>query len=299
VDTHLNGDFENYPRKETLDQIVGIAELDLIKRFINVRREPIKTPFYLRQLQVFYERYYSDDITRKALNNLIKKGSLGIIRKKDFPRRNEINHIPDIVFYHNSQIKEREQDTLTQKAFRIAKIVNLYSDSSVTKSVGKHLEDLVACELRAQQFNIISKKSNEYNGQKWTGSGSNLDIIATHKVKNLKIGVEIKNSLNVISKKQLEEKIKICNFLGLTPVFAVRWLRPHIHLLKKSNGFAWIFETQIYPRGFNKLVKFIYRRLSIYSRKTNSIELKFPVTVSGDLPQNSISMFEDWIDTFT
>ena len=78
--------------------------------------------------------------------------------------------------------------------------------------------------LRPQQFHIISKYSNAYNGKKWKRSGSNLDIIATHKVKNLKIGVEIKNTLDIISIKDIREKIEICNSLGLTPVFAVRWL---------------------------------------------------------------------------
>ena len=205
-DTTLISDIQNHHIKKTPDHAVAKAELDLIKRFTNVRKEPIKTPFYLRQLQVFYEQYYSDGIIRKALDKLVKRGTLGITRKKDFPQKHLINHVPDLTFYYNSQINKGELDRITQKAFTIARIVNQYSHPSVTMNLGKHLEDLVAYELRAQQFTIISKNSNEYNGQKWTKSRGNLDIIATHKVKNLKIGVEIKNSLNIISIKKTKGK---------------------------------------------------------------------------------------------
>ena len=114
----------------------------------------------------------------------------------------------------------------------------------------------------------------------------------------MKIGVEIKNTLAVISIKDIREKIEICNFLGLTPVFAGRWLGPHIHHLEASNGFAWIFNSQLYPLGYKRLVQDISKSLSLYSRKTNSIEKYFPVTVSGDLPQDSVRQFEAWIGTF-
>jgi hypothetical protein len=220
------------------------------------------------------------------------------VRKKDFLQGHQIKHVPDLIFYHNSKIKDSDLGLLIQKSFNIAKIVNKYSHPSVTADLGKHLENLVSCELRAQQFNIISKNSNEFDGQRWKRSASNLDIIATHKVKNLKIGVEIKNTLDVISIKDIREKIEICNFLGLTPVFAVRWLGPHIHQLEGNKGFAWIFKSQLYPLGYKRLVHDISESLSLYSRKTNSIEKHFPVTVSGDLPQDSVRQFEDWIGTF-
>ena len=226
MDTFSIDNIENLHVKKTPDHIVAKAELDLIKRFTNIRKEPIKTPFYQRQLQVLYEQDYSDDIIRKALDNLVKKGTLDIVRKKDFAQKHQIKNVPDLTFYYNSQINESDLNTLTKKAFIISKIVNQYSNPAVTGNLGKHLEDLVTCELRSQQFNIISKNSNKYNGQKWTKSRGNLDIIATHKVKNLKIGVEIKNSLEIISMKMLKEKIQICKFLGLTPVFAVRWIKP-------------------------------------------------------------------------
>ena len=107
-------------------------ELDLYKRFTNIRKEPIKTPFYLRQLQVFYEQEYSENIIRKALNNLVTKGILRAIRKKDFPQGHQIKHVPDLIFYHNTKIKENNLGLLIQKSFNIAKIVNKYSHPSVT-----------------------------------------------------------------------------------------------------------------------------------------------------------------------
>ena len=116
-DTTLISDIQNHHIKKTPDHAVAKAELDLIKRFTNVRKEPIKTPFYLRQLQVFYEQYYSDGIIRKALDKLVKRGTLGITRKKDFPQKHLINHVPDLTFYYNSQINKGELDRITQKDF--------------------------------------------------------------------------------------------------------------------------------------------------------------------------------------
>lgn len=291
-------DHDYFEELDPQDEAVTRAETVLKSHFLNIRKKPIKTPFYLKQLQVFYERDYFPWVLRKALNNLQDNGTLGIIRLKDLPQRHKIKNIQDIKFYYNSQISENHLSVLSVKAFNVTTIVDQYSNPIVARHLGEHLESLVTNELRAQQFKIDSRNSNEFKGRKWTKSNKDLDIIASHKVKNLNIGVEIKNTLEIIPRHELDEKIEICKFLGLTPVFAVRWLKPYIHHITQNKGFAWIFKTQMYPLGYESLVNLIYNRLSTYSRKSQSIELQFPVSIRKELPLNSVIKFENWINRF-
>ncbi len=68
----------------------------------------------------------------------------------------------------------------------------------------------------------------------------------------------------IIEQEELDVKLDMCNFLGLKPIFAVRWLKPYTELIRQRGGFSWIFKTQIYPPGFDELAqKLLWKRLSI------------------------------------
>jgi hypothetical protein len=178
--------------------------------------------------------------------------------------------------------------------------VKEYSDPQVTADLGKHLENLVRQELRAQHFHIYATNSNEFKGKKWKRTNHNMDIIAEHETGKLNMGVEIKNTLGIISRHELQTKIKLCKYLDLVPVFAARWIKPYIQQVKTYNGFCWIFKTQMYPLGYQRLVKKIYVRLS-ESNRTNfkGDKLQFPVTTRAELPIKPIKAFERWIDRRT
>ena len=98
----------------------------------------------------------------------------------------------------------------------------------------------------------------------------------------------------MIGREELDVKLDMCDFFGLTPIFAVRWLKPYTELIRQRGGFSWIFKTQIYPPGFDELTKLLWKRLSI-----QSLKLDWPVNVRTDLPEKSVLIFQNWVNTQT
>ena len=97
----------------------------------------------------------------------------------------------------------------------------------------------------------------------------------------------MKNTLPIIEREELDIKLEICDYLGIRPVFAVRWIKPYIEYIRRRGGFSWVFKTQIYPPGFEELTKLLYKRLGL------------PVTVRTDLPEKSVRLFQIWTEKNT
>lgn len=154
------------------------------------------------------------------------------------------------------------------RAYNIAKIVDSYSNPNNSEILGKHLETLVKQELRAQRFKIIDQNTNEYRGKKWTKTNQDLDFIAEHETGKLTIGVEVKNTLEVMPVQEIDDKIDICQHLEITPVFAVRWVKPYVYPISLRGGFSWMFKIQMYPLGHDRFVKNIFEKLSVLKRLT-------------------------------
>ena len=115
-----------------------------------------------------------------------------------------------------------------------------------------------------------------------------MDFIAEHRSGNLNIGVEVKNTLGVIGREELDTKLEICRYLGLRPVLAVRWIKPHLYRIQKEyKGYSWIFKTQMYPLGLEDLRKEIHEKL------------RLPVTVRTELPPKPVELFKKWVNANT
>jgi len=136
-------------------------------------------------------------------------------------------------------------------------------------------------------FDIIGIHTNQYKGRRWLKSEHDLDYIAEHKSGRLAIGVEVKNTLSVPERTEIQTKISICTHLGVTPLFAARWMKPYVQLIRNAGGFAWFFKTQIYPLGFEKLTETVWRRL------------RLPMAVRTELPERSIVVFNRWVKSKT
>lgn len=282
------------------DPAVQSAVEVLKKHFTNARGKPIKTPFFKRQLQIFYEADFFPWVINDALNILEHEGYLLSIDSSQIPGFRQLKNVRQMKFYANAKAEStiaELQRTMIKKALSIGKVVNAYSHPQITSHVGRHLEDLLGYELRAQGFRIIGSHTNEYRGKKWTNSNFNLDHIAEHKSGRLAIGLEAKNTLGIISQKEIDEKISVCRHLGLTPVFAARWIKPYIRHISKEGGFCWVFKTQIYPLGYDALTREAYRRLSVSERQdSRGHRLEFPVTATNMLPNLSLRNFERWVE---
>lgn len=254
---------------------------DITRLFYDQSNRPKKTPLHLSAIQRRLEEkhhswYVSDALKKMKMKKIL---SSHIVKTKNIRR---------IIFYYPN-IFDADIDRKNQVLKKIEKSriwIEKYSNPKITKILGKHLHSIVKAEIKAQGFKIVSEgKVRSYKDKKWTKTNHDLDIIAEHKERNLVIGVEIKNTLDTISKKEIAIKINICQELGITPVFACRWLKPHVEDIQQKNGFPWQFQVQMYPLGMEELVRVIQKRFH------------FKVQVRNELPSSNVEMFEKWLNS--
>jgi hypothetical protein len=274
------------------------AKTVLKKHFVNVKGEPVRTPYYHHQLQVLYENDFYDWIISYALTQLVKEGFLTKLDSNDIPEFKKFVNISKIKFYANTLALKTKEEAHRMKthAINIAKLVDKY-DYLMSEILGKQLESLVKHELRASQFEIIGEHTKEYGGKKWTTTDHNLDIIAKKKDTGFVIGVEVKNTLSIIEPSEIDTKIEICEHLGIIPVFAVRWIKPYVDCIRRQGGFSWMFKTQIFPYGYDNFTVELYQKLSELNKvNSKGRQLEFPVKVRNDLPEKSVKKFNDWVN---
>lgn len=278
------------------DPAVRLAAQTLTQHFTDKSNQPIRTPLYITQLQVLYERDFFPWVIADAIRILTEDKALTQFRKIDLPNPDQIPNVRDIVFVANSQAYTEKPDLVKIHAQSTAELVNRYSNPEITKAVGNQLEGLVKYELRAKQFNITGLHTNQFKDKTWTQTGHNLDIVAQHNSGNLNIGVEVKNTLDLMEPEEIDKKIDMCHFLGLIPVFAIRWMKPYIDCIRNQGGYSWVFKTQIYPPGFEALTKLLYDKLSFTTRSdSQGTPLQFPVTVRTDIPEKPATALTKWV----
>ena len=74
--------------------------------------------------------------------------------------------------------------------------------------------------LSRLHLDMVGRKSNSYRGKVWTESGHDLDFVMERAGKGY--GVEVKNTFAYFPDKELEIKLKMCEYLELVPLFVVR-----------------------------------------------------------------------------
>lgn len=282
------------------DPQVGLAIETLRKHFTNKIGQVIKTPFYQSQLEIFYEDVFHPWVIGNALKELIEEGFLEVVKGKEMKDFSKLKNIQTINFFIPREVvkKTEDRERIEKRILNISEYVDRYSDPKNSKVLGKHLENIVKAELRAFQFKIVGEHTNEYYGVKWTETDHNLDFIAVHYEGKLKIGVEVKNTLNLMNPKEIDVKIEICEKLGLTPVFAIRWMRPYMECIRLQGGFSWVFKTQMYPLGYEKMVDELYQKLSAVEKTdTRGHRLDFPITVRTELTKKIRAKFENWVNS--
>ena len=205
----------------------------------------------------------------------------GVLRSMEMNTK----HAGKIRFYFPAKIMTNysEERKMMDKIKRIMDHIDRYSHPKVTSVLGKHLHALVKSELRAQGFKIVGENIRTYKEKEWDETRHDIDLLAEHKGKQLAVGVEVKNELDIMDKSELCIKIKLCKRLRVTPVFACRWLEPYKEEIRNNGGFPWQFKTQMYPIGFETLVKSVKQRFG------------FPVMVATEIPKKPTKEFEEWM----
>jgi len=255
--------------------------IDAIKPiFYDTSNRPKKFPVHESALQRKLEEEYSPREVRTALHTLQRKKILDhVVTNTKFTGK--------VKFYYSYKLglDQEQQSKVLKKIKRLCYWIDRYSNPKITSMLGTHLYSLVKSELKTQEFEIVNEgNAKSYNGKIWPYSEHGLDLIGRHKKKNIVIGVEVKNTLDLIPYGEIQTKIKMCKYFGITPIFACRWLKPYEKDIKLNGGFPWQFRIQMYPLGQERFVEEIRKRFN------------FLIDVRTELPKESVTSFEKWVE---
>jgi len=243
--------------------------LEAQRKIREIYEKDKESVYYLRQMQIKFEEDYFHWITNNAMLSLLKLGFLIDIRmqrEKGTGTR---------YFIHKSNRYPR------RRIKRMEKLVQEYSDDTITRSCGHRAEDLFCSGLALRGFIPKAKKVRSYGGVKWEKTGHDLDFV--FEKDGVAYGCEIKNTLGYIQKDEMVTKLEMCEHLGLKPLFIMRWSpKTYNKMIIDKGGFALIFGCQIYELSQAKLVK----RLRD--------ELGLPVDCPKAIPEGILQRFENW-----
>ncbi len=237
-----------------------------IREMYDRKRDSI---YYLRQMQIKFEKDFFHWITYNAMLGLLQIGYL-----KDVRVEREGGTATRYFVHKSNRYPMR-------RIRRMEKLVQDYSSDVITRSCGHRAEDLFCSGLALKGFMPTQKKVRSYGGRKWTKSGHDLDYV--FEKDGVAYGCEIKNTLGYIEKDELVVKLEMCKQLGLRPLFIMRWApKSYIKMVVDGGGFALLFGYQIYELSQAKLVAAIRR------------ELGLPVDCPRAIPEGIINRFARW-----
>lgn len=232
--------------------------------------------YYSRQLEVHFEKAFFHWVTNRAVRELVKDGFFSVSRVKLSPSATVKFLVPKGVRYRARLIK------------RSGEIVKRYSDPAFTAACGEQADMLFLNAFASNGFRCLGEDVNEFRGKKWVKTNQNLDQIIERD--NVVYGVEVKNTLDYISQRELRDKVEMCDYLGLVPLMVLRaapksyiwtevaraaWGQPH-------RGFVLVFGTLIYPFGSE-----------LFAGEVRSV-LGLPTECVRRIPEGHIVRFLKW-----
>jgi hypothetical protein len=200
------------------------------------------SPYHRKQIEVIFEDKYFHWLTNRLIDELVGEGFLKMekTRTAHFVYRSDIRYI-------RREISKR------------TKIIERYANSVITKAVGGYAEMLFSFMFRVNGFKIVGENTNTYGGLKWEETEHDLDFIVEKD--SIAYGVEVKNTLDYMERDEFEAKLRICEYLGLVPLWILR-NAPAVQFkqMKPCNGFILKFKAQIYPPGQEPLVRDMWQK---------------------------------------
>jgi hypothetical protein len=225
--------------------------------------------FFIRQVQVKFEKKYFHWITNNAILGLHQMGYLRDIR---IPKEKGTS---TRFFIHRSNRYAK------RKINEIEKIIEEYSQDHITRSCGHRAEDLFCKAMARRGFMPVEEKVKEYRGKKWEKTGHDLDFVFVKD--GIEYGAEIKNKWGYIEKEELEIKLKMCEFWGIRPLLIMRYApKSYIRNINDCGGFALLFGAQIYDLSQEDL-----------AGKIRDI-LGMPAVCPRSISEGIIDRFENW-----
>lgn len=258
-------DFDEEPEQRPPDP-QEIDARESLKGFFDDNREQV---FFSRQLEVQNENKYFHWITNRAIRDL--EGG-GYIRSET--RKLSTGTSIKLVWHKGYRFYKRSARHLVQ-------LVEEYSAPIIGATLGLHGEMMILEAFARNQFLMEGREVREYKGKIWSGTGHDLDFIFERN--GVTYGVEVKNTLGYMDRREFLTKIQICQSIGVRPLFVVRMMpKTWIHELNLAGGFALILKYQLYPWSHHELAKKI------------AAELNLPVDAPKAIEQGTMVRFLKW-----
>jgi hypothetical protein len=206
--------------------------------------------FFSRQLEVRLEDDYFHWVTNRAIRELVARGSVAA-------------EVRPLKFGGNIHLQwNRSYRYYKRSASNVVKLVEEYADPNIAGAIGLHGEIMILEGFARFQFVMRGRNTGAYQGKEWKGTGHNLDFIFERD--GVAYGVEVKNTLGYMDYKELQAKVKMCQFLGIRPVFVARMLpKSWIKEVVDVGGFALILKYQLYPWTHRELAGRVSKGLGL------------------------------------
>ena len=210
-----------------------------LEGFFDTHRESV---FFSRQIEVQNEDAWYHWVTNRALRELIAR-KLVLTEHRDLQTGGTIH----LMWHRRHRYYRRD-------ANRVVQLVEEYSDPNIGGALGLQGEALVLEGFARSQFVLRGRDTRSYGDREWTQTQHDLDFI--FEKEGRAYGVEVKNALRYIEYTELTTKIRMCQALGIVPVFATRMLpKSWINELNDVGGFALILKYQLYPWAHRDLAR--------------------------------------------
>jgi hypothetical protein len=259
-------DFEDDAEERPPDPQQEVAR-DYLRDFFEQHTDQV---FFSRQVEIQNEHRYFHWITNRAIRDIAFDEGLLIPEKRKLPRAGSIT----LYRHKNFRYYKRE-------ANRVASIVDEYANPNISASIGLHGEMMVLEAFARNQFVMIDRNTREYGGRSWSSTDHDLDFIFERD--GIAYGIEVKNTLGYMDKRELDIKIKLCHYLNLRPVFVVRMMpKSWMYDVINAGGFGLIFKYQLYPFSHIELARHVAK------------ELGLPLDAPRAIAEGTMTRFLNW-----
>jgi len=257
------------PFKPVPDSEEDKARARLLAHFVDHPSEV----FYSRQLEVLFEDEFFHWITNRALRRLLEEEK----SVSSEARTLDIGSTINLVWNKSFRFYKRA-------AKEVFDLVNEYTNAAGDGTLGMQGEHLVLAAFARRQFVLKNEEANQWSGKQWTETNHDLDFI--FEKNDVAYGIEVKNTLGYLDSNEFVTKIRMARYLGLKPVFAVRWLpKTWISALAASGGYAMVMKYQFYPWTHQDLAGRVREKL------------RLPVDTPKKIEDGTMNRFEHWITT--
>ncbi len=252
--------FKHWPRDPQLDP----AKADLMNWFgINPN-----SVFYGRQIEVIFEKTYFHWITHKALKELTKEEMIATDLRVT-PSGSKVR----LYWSKRNRYPKRA-------AAALMKQVEEHSDPELTRTIGHHAESLFGLAAAREGFRVYGPGLRAFQGKAWYKTEHDLDWIFERD--GIAWGVEIKNTWAYIDREEMKIKIELCECLGVSPLFIMRWApKSYVEFIRQAGGFGLLYGDQLFPLG---------RSAAMAKLK----ELFLPVVSTVAVPDGIFRRFVKW-----